>query len=34
MFDRAQVAVLAHRIISAVVLLALGAAVWQRRARA
>jgi phosphatidylglycerol lysyltransferase len=33
-FDRAQVAVLAHRIISAVVLLALGAAVWQRRARA
>ncbi len=34
MFDRAQVAVLAHRIISAVVVLALGAAVWQRRARA
>jgi hypothetical protein len=33
-FDRAQVAVTAHRIISTIVLLGLGAAVWQRRARA
>jgi len=33
-FDRAQVAVMAHRIISAIVLVGLGAAFWQRRARA
>lgn len=34
MIDMTQVTVVAHRLISSVVLLAVGAAVWQRRARA
>ncbi len=33
MLDGAEVTVVAHRLISLVVVLALGAAVWQRRAR-
>ena len=34
MLDVTQVTIIAHRLISAVVLLGVGAAVWQRRARA
>ena len=34
MVDRTQGTLFAHRVVSAVVLLGVGAAVWQRRARA